>query len=108
VLDPLYYLRFVVALGVVLALIAGLAWVLRRTSLGRAAIGRNGRLSVVESMSLDPRRRLLLVRRDGVEHLLLLGATGELVVEAGIRPTPPRATTPMGPTLVAATGADGK
>jgi flagellar protein FliO/FliZ len=86
VLDPLYYLRFALALGAVLALIAGLAWVLRRTNLGRAATGQHGRLSVVDSAAIDPRRRLVLIRRDGVEHLLLLGASGELVIETGIRP----------------------
>ena len=31
------------------------------------------RLAVVESLMLDPQRRLLLVRCDGEEHLLLLG-----------------------------------
>lgn len=105
-LDPLYYLRFALALGVVLALIAGLAWVLRRTSLGRAAIGRSGRIGVVESASVDPRRKLVLIRRDGYEHLLLLGATSELVIETGIRPAPKRPAPPLDAKLLATAGAD--
>jgi flagellar protein FliO/FliZ len=86
VLSPLDYLRFALALGVVLALIVALGWVLRRTSFGRAATGAHGRLGVLDSLQLDPRRRLVLVRRDGIEHLLLLAPTHELVVETGIKP----------------------
>ena len=93
-LDPLSYLRFALALGVVLALIAGLAWIVRRTALGRAVTGRHGRLGVVDSASLDARRRLVLVRRDGVEHLLLLAPGSEVVIESGITPPTKRATPP--------------
>jgi flagellar protein FliO/FliZ len=37
---------------------------------------------------IDPRRRLLLVRRDGVEHLVLLGINNDLILETGIAPPP--------------------
>jgi hypothetical protein len=47
-------------------------------------LGRPGRLGVVETIAIDSRRRLLLVRRDDVEHLLLIGGTADLVVESGI------------------------
>jgi hypothetical protein len=47
-------------------------------------LGRAGRLGVVETIAVDSRRRLLLVRRDGVEHLLLIGGAADLVVENGI------------------------
>jgi flagellar protein FliO/FliZ len=33
---------------------------------------------------VDAKRRLVLVRRDDREHLLLLGATQDVVVESGI------------------------
>jgi hypothetical protein len=33
---------------------------------------------------MDGKRRLVLIRRDGVEHLVLLGAAGDLVIERGI------------------------
>lgn len=43
-----------------------------------------GRLAIVEVRYLDPRRKLVLVRRDDVEHLLLLADGRESVVESGI------------------------
>jgi hypothetical protein len=43
-------------------------------------------LSIVEVAGIDAKRRLLLVRRDDVEHLILLGGTSEIVVERGITP----------------------
>lgn len=88
------YLRFVLALVAVLGLIAGLTWAARRFGLGNGLgplKGRPTRLTVVEALTLDAKRRLVLVRRDDREHLLVLGPTGETVVEAGIpaRPSPP-------------------
>ena len=38
------------------------------------------------SLNVDGKRRLVLVRRDKVEHLILLGATSELVIENNITP----------------------
>jgi hypothetical protein len=42
------------------------------------------RLAVVEQTSVDNRRRLLLVRRDGVEHLIMTGGPVDVVIETGI------------------------
>lgn len=82
------YFRFLIALVFVLALIGGCAWLARRFGFGNrmpaALRGRAARLSIVEVQSLDARRKLVLVRRDNVEHLLVLGATGETVVESNI------------------------
>ena len=78
-------LRLVFALVFVLALMGGLGVAMRRINAGRVAGGRTARLGVVEALPIDSRRRLVLVRRDGVEHLLLLGANGETVVERGIK-----------------------
>ncbi len=46
---------------------------------------RPRRLDFVESSSLGGGRKLILVRRDDVEHLLLVGGPIDLVVETGIR-----------------------
>jgi flagellar protein FliO/FliZ len=56
----------------------------------RAGNGKR-RVEIVEIAPIDSKRRLLLVRRDRTEHLLLLGTTGDLVIETGIDapPTPP-------------------
>jgi flagellar protein FliO/FliZ len=42
------------------------------------------RLAVVEHASLDGRRRLVLVRRDDVEHLIMTGGPVDVVIETGI------------------------
>jgi flagellar protein FliO/FliZ len=77
-------LKFALAFLLVLGLIALGAWTLRRFGLGVVTAGTRGRrLAVVESLALDARHRLVLVRRDDREHLLLLG-TAETVVESGI------------------------
>jgi hypothetical protein len=47
--------------------------------------GRRGqRLGVSEYHELDKTRRLVLVRRDGIEHLIMIGGTQDIVIEAGI------------------------
>lgn len=45
---------------------------------------RRPRLAVIEARAVDSQRRLLLVRRDDVEHLVLIGGPGDIVVEQGI------------------------
>ena len=81
------YTRFVLALVFVLALIGLLTWLVRRFGLaGRMPMNtkQGRRLDVVEVAALDSRRRLVLVRRDRTEHLVLLGANADIVVERGI------------------------
>ena len=46
------------------------------------------RLGVVEQASVDNRRKLLLVRRDGVEHLIMTGGPVDVVIETGIGAPP--------------------
>lgn len=81
------YFRFLLALVLVLGLIGGLTWAARRFGFGGQLTpnaGKNARLSVVEVKVLDSRRKLVLLRRDGCEHLVLLGPNQDLLVEAGI------------------------
>lgn len=82
------YMRFVLTLLFVLALIGVLAWLARRAGLGnrvaRSTGSRRRRLSVSEVSVIDGKRRLVLVRRDEVEHLILLGPQKDMVVETGI------------------------
>jgi hypothetical protein len=44
------------------------------------------RLEVVDHASVDSRRKLLLIRRDGVEHLIMTGGPVDIVIETGITP----------------------
>ena len=81
------YLRFILALVFVLALIGVLAWVARRYGFGGRPGPRNHRdrrLEIVETRVIDGKRRLVLLRRDHVEHLVLMGPTSEIVIEQGI------------------------
>ncbi len=83
------YLRFFLARLVVLGLIGGFTWMARRWGLGGVRTGksnRSERLEVVEALSIDARRRLILIRRDDREHLILLGQDSERVIETGITP----------------------
>lgn len=45
---------------------------------------RDNRLAVVESAMVDTKRRIVLIRRDDVEHLILIGGPADVVVESGI------------------------
>jgi flagellar protein FliO/FliZ len=82
------YWRFLGALVLVVALIFALAWIAKRLGFGgRINSGRGKRrLGVQEVLSLDSKRRLVLIKRDGVEHLILLGLNDDIVVETGITP----------------------
>ena len=76
--------RFFVAFVVVLALIGLTAWLVRRFGARRRrrpARGRQPRLAVIDAAAVDGRRRLVLIRRDNVEHLLMIGGPTDVVVE---------------------------
>ncbi len=91
-MDIASYFRFVIALLFVLGLIGLFALLAKRYGLGlprainRGAKGR--RLALVEVMALDPKRKLVIIRRDEVEHLVILGPGSETVVETDIAPPP--------------------
>ncbi len=79
------YGSYVFALGIVIVLIILALWiykVLFRVSSGLARRGR--RLSVVETLTIDPKRQLLIIRRDNADHLILTGGPQDLVIETGI------------------------
>ena len=81
-MDAISIVQYLAALALVIALILGLAWILRRSGFApmvRTPRGKR-RLEVLEVLPLDPKRRLALVRCDAKAHLLLLGADGDLVV----------------------------
>lgn len=77
---------YLLALLFVLALIGVAALLAKRFGLARTGAPGDGRrrLTLVDSLALDGKRRLLLIRRDGREHLLLLGAATETVIETDI------------------------
>lgn len=89
-MDLYGYAKFVLALIFVLSLIGLMAVAARRWGLGlpQANIrrGQPKRIGLVEVTALDAKRRLILIKRDNVEHLIILGHDGETVVETGIKP----------------------
>ena len=79
--------RFFVAFLIVLGVIGAIWWMVRRFGSGRLGAstrGRQPRLAVIDYASVDNRRRLILVRRDNVEHLLMIGGPTDVVVEPNI------------------------
>ena len=111
--------NFIIAFVFVLLLIGAAAWLVRRfgaAQIDAATRGRQPRLAVVDSAAVDGRRKLVIIRRDNVEHLLMIGGPTDVVVEtnlirgtaAATRDAPaarnggaetlPRAVTPADPT----------
>lgn len=86
--NPIYY---IIALVLVFALILIGARLLKGSSSGGNSKagsflrGRERRLGVVEAASVDGRRKLILLRRDNVEHLIMTGGPIDVVVETGIQ-----------------------
>lgn len=63
-------------------------WLIARI-VGRKVTGRRGsRLAVSEFHEIDKSRRLVLVRRDDVEHLIMIGGLQDMVIESGIGDKP--------------------
>ncbi|UGV27474.1 flagellar biosynthesis protein FliO [Rhodopseudomonas boonkerdii] len=91
---------FILAFVFVLALIGLAAWLVRRFGGNRlganSARGRMPRLAVIDAAAVDGRRRLVLVRRDNVEHLIMIGGPSDIVVEPNIvRAAPGREREPV-------------
>lgn len=72
--------RALFALIATLALILGVAWGARRLGMLQANGQAPRRLKVTESLMIDPRRRLIVVRCDDREHLILCGPGGDILV----------------------------
>lgn len=89
--------RVLGSLAVVLGLLVVALWAVRRFNItlpGSLAARQDKRLAVMEQLSIDPKRKLLLLRRDGREHLILVGPEGPLLIEAGIDGAVSARTTP--------------
>ncbi|MGV8833053.1 MAG: flagellar biosynthetic protein FliO [Devosia sp.] len=80
------WLTSLFALGIVVVLIVLGVWLLKLlfNASSKATRGRNRRLAVIDSLALDPKRQLLIIRRDNVEHLILTGGPHDVVIETGI------------------------
>lgn len=82
-MDSELYIRFALAFVLVLGLIGLAAYLARRMGFAPKGGGIGGkRLGIVEIRALDAKSRLVLIRRDNVEHLLLIGAGQGLLIES--------------------------
>ena len=80
---------YVLALVGILVLIIVAAYILRhmvKSSIGfdGSGRGRQPRLGIVDSFSVDRQRQLVIIRRDNVEHLILIGGNSDIVIETNI------------------------
>jgi hypothetical protein len=112
-MEILSWLIFIVVL---VGLLAAAAWFLRGYFLGEAGGSlfgghRERRIGVSEVVSIEGRRKLMLIYRDGVEHLVMTGGPIDMVIEQNIVPQRrpayehPRAAPASGPAEPAADGA---
>src|ERR1700759_351630 len=95
-------LTFLFALIAASALIGVAACLVRRFATNRLGAntnrGRMPRLAVIDAAAVDGRRRLVLVRRDNIAHLLMIGGPTDIVVEPNIvRAQPGRDQLPTRP-----------
>ncbi|GJL91504.1 hypothetical protein [Hyphococcus sp.] len=83
-------LRIVFGFIAVLGMIGACAFVARKAGLSNlsSVTGKKRRLAVSEMISLDARRRLAIIRCDDTEHLVILGAAGEMLVAGNITSAP--------------------
>ncbi|MGO8242464.1 flagellar biosynthetic protein FliO [Rhizobium johnstonii] len=87
-----YGSRFLLAaggVGLALLLLIIVLWVIRSRAPSpfvRGGRNRQPRLQVLDAAAVDARRRLVLVRRDDVEHLIMIGGPSDIVIESRILP----------------------
>jgi flagellar protein FliO/FliZ len=81
-------LAFVVAGVVFIVLVAFILLVARAVFGSRLRLpggrARQPRLGIVDAFDVDRQRQLVIVRRDNVEHLIMIGGPNDLVIESAI------------------------
>ncbi len=78
--------RVIFALIAVLGFIGLAAILVRKAGLISASSGfvRKKRLALVETLAIDARRRVAIIRCDGAEHLIVLGANSETLIDKNL------------------------
>lgn len=75
------------AVGIALIILVLVLMALRRRNAPlfvRGGKNREPRLAVLDAAAVDTKRRLVLIRRDNVEHLIMIGGPTDIVIESGI------------------------
>ena len=89
------FLFYIAAFVFVIALIVLGSWLWRSMLEKGVALpgqalfkpAKDKRIGAIETASIDGRRKLVLIRRDGVEHLIMTGGPVDVVIETGIEAT---------------------
>ena len=98
-MDGLILLRTFGALALLIGLLSGALWIVRRFDIrlpGAVARQSERRLELVERLGIDQRRSAILIRRDDREHLLIISPEGQTVVETLSCPAPATTARPKG------------
>lgn len=78
----------ILGVGLALVCLVGILWIVRGrrgpSPFVRGGRNRQPRLQVLDAAAVDARRRLVLVRRDDVEHLIMIGGPTDVVIESRI------------------------
>lgn len=78
----------VIGVGLALVCLVGILWIVRGrrgpSPFVRGGRNRQPRLQVLDAAAVDARRRLVLIRRDDVEHLIMIGGPTDVVIESRI------------------------
>ena len=96
-MDVISYSQYLIALLFVIALLFGLAYAAKKMGLSaRVTINSQKasqrRLNIVEILPIDTKRKLVLIRRDQTEHLVMLGTEHDLLIERNIPVPAPEKT----------------
>lgn len=86
------YVIALVTVGLLLTatLLALRWWMAQGSGIGLFKDRAAKRVAVVDQIVVDTRRRLLLIRRDDVEHLVMIGGPSDVVIETAIQPSAAR------------------
>lgn len=90
-------LSAIVIVAVALLALFAVVWLYRRRSPStfvRGGRARQPRLAVLDAAAVDTRRRIVLIRRDDVEHLVMIGGPTDVVIESRIVTTDEAAEAP--------------
>ncbi|MEM5492080.1 flagellar biosynthetic protein FliO [Hoeflea sp. AS16] len=80
-------LTAIIIVAIALMALVGVFWIIRNRSAStfiRGGKNRQPRLAVLDATAVDTRRRLVLIRRDDVEHLVMIGGPTDIVIESRI------------------------
>jgi flagellar protein FliO/FliZ len=87
--DVHQLIRLIVALALVLGLMGGLSFFLKKLGLVTIPVVKKGdarRIKLIESLPLDTRRRAVILECDAKQYFVILGPNGETVIDSEITP----------------------